>query len=912
MGVSLILLAILVWNVPGFARAAGSGAQTGEESYVSPDEENFEIAEDGEPGQQEAEDENLQEVDGERDAEPGRSADEEEQESRLDDMDPDEADADTEDTEGRLLAPLGAGEKTATLVPGLEFNARLKRLSGDTDATATYAWLENHANYKIVYFEWDADAKNGGIRIDTETAEDTPVYAKWVNESDINVGDYTVKVWSEADKIYLNQDCSSMFMNFNALRDVSAFLSRPEIDSSNVTNMDHMFWWVYLESLDLSNFDTSKVTNMNCFFSSDCWDPVTLDISSFTFDSIENWIEWYGPKVALDLYSNQTLYTIYAPRDMGEAVVRLPEPYAGHDPYFYVYNPDTDTMDMTKPYRKITSENEGTILKRLNRLEPTRSPIPSSSPTPSPSPSPTTATLVYGAEFNARLRRLSGDTGATASQVPYQSNSRVKKLVWNEEAKEGGIRVDTETEEDAPVYAKWSDADDGTVLIFSDADTIFMNTNSAFMFAQMRALEDVSGLLGRPEIDSSKTRDMSCMFRGITGPNFKVLDLSNLETPKVESMSSMISTSALEDLNISSFTFDSISEDEKDNVITYLFQEDALNTIYAPEDMGDATIHIALSSEVLDVIGVPEEEQSSWLDDPGSEDMKRPFYQYFPETNSLGNVPYYKIDSGNEGMILMREPVNPPFNPTPTPTPTIGPANPTPTPTQDPDQPTPTPTPTWDPDLPPLVTPVPTATRTPTAIPTATIAGIPTREPTATKGPTASAGPITPVPTFTPTPTGTNTPTPTITPTGPTPTVTPTGATPAKTSTPKRTPTKRPTSRPGSATATPRLITPVPTGRPGSGSTPTNAGGSSNAGGSPSGDSGAQGGSGSTTVSSSGSQYYNPYAVVRTNTVSRANGKDMPRTGDNDAIRYVIVAALFLIGAIQLISTIPSRRPRGG
>ncbi len=79
-------------------------------------------------------------------------------------------------------------------------------------------------------------------------------------------------------------DMNSMFFWKNALRsiDLSSF------DTSNVTNMSRMFDdCSSLTSLDLSSFDTSKVTDMNSMF---FWnrDLTSLDLSSFDISNVTN------------------------------------------------------------------------------------------------------------------------------------------------------------------------------------------------------------------------------------------------------------------------------------------------------------------------------------------------------------------------------------------------------------------------------------------------------------------------------------------------------------------------------------------------------------------------------------------------------------------------------------------------
>ena len=96
-----------------------------------------------------------------------------------------------------------------------------------------------------------------------------PAYAWKDNDS--------ILFYSEADIVYMNPDSMQYFTTFkNATSiDLSFF------DTSKVTNMSFMFKDLSkLTSLDVSNFDTSKVTNMNCLFSG-VSSITSLDVSNF-------------------------------------------------------------------------------------------------------------------------------------------------------------------------------------------------------------------------------------------------------------------------------------------------------------------------------------------------------------------------------------------------------------------------------------------------------------------------------------------------------------------------------------------------------------------------------------------------------------------------------------------------------
>ncbi|MBE5812556.1 MAG: BspA family leucine-rich repeat surface protein [Clostridiales bacterium] len=71
-----------------------------------------------------------------------------------------------------------------------------------------------------------------------------------------------------SDKIYANPDSSHMFdSNDDKFYNVKEIEGLSNLDTSKVTNMSHMFEWIYyLEKLDLSNFDTRNVTSMTEMF----------------------------------------------------------------------------------------------------------------------------------------------------------------------------------------------------------------------------------------------------------------------------------------------------------------------------------------------------------------------------------------------------------------------------------------------------------------------------------------------------------------------------------------------------------------------------------------------------------------------------------------------------------------------
>ena len=87
------------------------------------------------------------------------------------------------------------------------------------------------------------------------TASDYPIYAIF--------SDGVIEIFTEGDEIVLTSDCYEMFQGFCDIKT----LDLSNIDTSNVTNMSGMFRdCTSLTSIDLYSFDTSNVESMSGMF----------------------------------------------------------------------------------------------------------------------------------------------------------------------------------------------------------------------------------------------------------------------------------------------------------------------------------------------------------------------------------------------------------------------------------------------------------------------------------------------------------------------------------------------------------------------------------------------------------------------------------------------------------------------
>ena len=139
----------------------------------------------------------------------------------------------------------------ALMTEGTDFNAKLKSLETATN--------------KIEHFKKSVLAP--------------VVYMNTVDIQDEN-SDYRIKLWldptdktayyhAEPEKVYLNTNSSMMFFSGDSEQKIKNILELDlsKFDTSRVTNMSHMFNGMRnLTTLNLSNFNTSNVTNMGGMF----------------------------------------------------------------------------------------------------------------------------------------------------------------------------------------------------------------------------------------------------------------------------------------------------------------------------------------------------------------------------------------------------------------------------------------------------------------------------------------------------------------------------------------------------------------------------------------------------------------------------------------------------------------------
>ena len=153
----------------------------------------------------------------------------------------------------------------AVMTNGPDFNTKLKALETTTN--------------KIEHFKKSTVAPTASMNAVNIDDEESDYEIKlWLDPTD-----KTAYYYAETEKVYLNKDSSEMFYRSKSEQKLENILDidLTSFDTSKVTDMHDMFcYMVNLTSLNLSSFDTSQVTNMAYMFIG-MHNLTNLDLSSF-------------------------------------------------------------------------------------------------------------------------------------------------------------------------------------------------------------------------------------------------------------------------------------------------------------------------------------------------------------------------------------------------------------------------------------------------------------------------------------------------------------------------------------------------------------------------------------------------------------------------------------------------------
>lgn len=171
----------------------------------------------------------------------------------------------------------------AVMTKGRDFNSKLRRLETTTNK------IERFKKSAVV----PATSMNA-VNIEDESSDYE--IKLWLDPTD-----KTAYYYAEPEKVYLNADSSQMFdsqydsqYGGQKIKNILE-LDLSNFDTSQVTNMGSMFYDVTnLTSLNLSNFNTSQVTSMRYMFY-DASKLTTLNLSSFNTSQVTDmYAMFYG------------------------------------------------------------------------------------------------------------------------------------------------------------------------------------------------------------------------------------------------------------------------------------------------------------------------------------------------------------------------------------------------------------------------------------------------------------------------------------------------------------------------------------------------------------------------------------------------------------------------------------------
>ena len=158
----------------------------------------------------------------------------------------------------------------AIMTEGPDFNTKLKSLETATNK------IEHFKKSTVV-----PTASTDTVNIEDE--ESDYEIKLWLDPTD-----KTAYYYAETEKVYLNTDSSRMFYRGlleNKLGNILD-IDLSNFDTSKVTNMKEMFYIMSnLTTLNLSNFDTSQVTNMRAIFY-EMRNLTTLNLSNFNTSKV--------------------------------------------------------------------------------------------------------------------------------------------------------------------------------------------------------------------------------------------------------------------------------------------------------------------------------------------------------------------------------------------------------------------------------------------------------------------------------------------------------------------------------------------------------------------------------------------------------------------------------------------------
>ena len=405
----------------------------------------------------------------------------------------------------------------AILLNGKEFNEKIKKL------------IESRNVIKIAFVkEEDKEIPTDAI-IDSIVLDKNEVVKVYIKDNELRISSDSV--------IYANEDCSSMFAGIKNITEIDfsnfdtskvtdmesmfAGCSLPILDLSNfntssVTNMQQMFAYCSsLSRLELRSFDTSKVTTMESMFA-ECTKLPSLDLSNFNTSKVTTMLSMFygcGSITSLDLSNFNT-----------SSVETMQQMFAYCSSLSRLELRSFDTLkvgDMSYMFRGCSS------LSSLNLSSFNTSNV---------------TTMAYMFEKCSSLSSLDlsnfDTSNVTTMQSMFTSCIALRELTLSENFRTGNV---------TNMSNMFNQCSKLLNLDVSNFDTSKVtDMSSMFYYCESLTSLDVS------EFNTSQVTTMMGMFRGCSA--LTSLDLDRFDTSKVTNMGNMFyGCSSLTSLNLSSF-----------------------------------------------------------------------------------------------------------------------------------------------------------------------------------------------------------------------------------------------------------------------------------------------------------------------------------------------------------------------
>ena len=393
--------------------------------------------------------------------------------------------------------------KEAVLISGKEFNKKLRILS-----EGPY-YNEDYSNTNITSFIWSETPpleSDAAVNV-ADSSSDEDIYL-WFKDG-------TIYIYCALDTIYMSSDSSEMFYGIVGIQslDISHF------DTSNVTNMSSMFAGASkLTSLDVSGFDTSNVTNMSCMFCMyfDYKGKIeNIDVSHFDTSNVTDMSSMFtGMKSlsSLDLSSFDT-----------SKVTNMSSMFKGMSELTSIDLSNIDTSNVIN-MSNMFSGMSGLTSIDLSNID-------------------TSKVTNMSSMFNG----MSGLTSIDLSNIDTSNVINMSNMFGNMSNLTNIDLSNFDTSKVTNMSEMFGNMSNLTSIDLSNFDTSKV-TNMSKMFNNMSKLTS----LNLSNFDTSNVTDMSYMFWKLS--NLSELNISSFNTSKVTNMAGMFSNvSSLSSLDLSNF-----------------------------------------------------------------------------------------------------------------------------------------------------------------------------------------------------------------------------------------------------------------------------------------------------------------------------------------------------------------------